>query len=48
MGGVVSPAQILVMERKDLDPGKPCSFKALAIEPFTQGKLQCVSDLEFT
>ena len=48
VGGVVSPAQILVLERKDLDLVKPCSSKALTTEPFTQGNLQCVSGLEFT
>ena len=48
MGGVGSPAQILVLERKDLDLVKPCSSKALTTEPFTQGNLQCVSGLEFT
>ena len=48
MGGVGSPAQILVLERKDLDPVKPCSSKALTTEPFTQGILQRVSGLEST
>jgi hypothetical protein len=48
MGGVGSPAQILVLERKDLDPVNPCSSKFLTTEPFTQGNLHCVTGLEFT
>jgi len=48
MGGVGSPVQILVLERKDLELVKPCSSKALTTEPFTQGNLQCVFGLKFT